>query len=322
MALNFRLIEIATAIAKLGSFSKAAEELYISQPALSQYIQRAENELGYPLFIRERGTCIPTTAGKILVQKGEFLLHCRDDLIDEMSNAASLHNEVVRLGMANGYTQRFFSSILRKMLDYNPQIHLMPVEDYTNHLIRMLWHQEVDVVLMPVPPVESGISQRLLRREELLLAVPEGHPANARAVSDGERKVIDLAQVGEYPFVIVKDAPRFTNFCNIFFREAGVSPKIIFQPDSWPACDTMVAAGMGISLVPDVTAESSKTGNHYYYLKSKYPTYRILTVSYLKEGRPSDAVEQVISQMEDMFGDELVGKQLSELEYPLSPHGR
>ena len=321
VSLQFRLIEIVSAVVRLGSFSKAAEELYISQPALSQYIQRAESELGYPLFRREKGSCAPTQAGKILAQKGDFLLHYRDDLMRDMAAAASLPSEVVRFGMANGYTQRYFSDTMLGVLEYDPQIHLVPVEDYTNRLIGMLRHREVDIVLVPLPPEVPGMARRLLRRETLLLAVPAGHPANDLAFDEKGEKYIDLAQVGSFPFVIVKDAPRFTDFCDFFFKEAGVTPNIVFQPDNWTACDTMVSAGMGLSLLPCVTAECSKNNNNYYRIKSRYPTYRILTVAYLADQPLSSTAEKVVEQIERMFGDDLVGKKLEELEYPMSIYG-
>ncbi|MDU1326219.1 MAG: LysR family transcriptional regulator [Clostridiales bacterium] len=321
MSLQFRTVEIVCAVARLGNFSKAAEELYISQPALSQYIQRAESELGYPLFVREKGNCIPTQAGKILAQRGIFLLQYRDDLLRDMAIAANMPSGVVRFGMANGYTQRYFSETIQGILQYDSQIHLVPVENYTNRLVSMMHRHEVDIILAPVPPEIPGTCQRPLRRETLLLAVPDGHPANKLAVHQNGEMYIDLAQAAKYPFVMVKDAPRFTDFCEFFFKEAGVSPMVIFQPDNWTACDLMVAAGVGLSLLPVVTAECSKSNNHYYRIKTRYPDYRILTISYLKDRPLTDTMKRVVTQLERMFGDDLVGKKLEELDYPLSIYG-
>ena len=318
MSLQFRIIEIVCAVARLGSFSKAAEELYISQPALSQYIQRAESELGYPLFVREKGSCTPTQAGKILAQKGGFLLQYRDDLLRDMAVAASLPSDVVRFGMANGYTQRYFSDTIQGILEYDPHIHLVPVEDYTNHLIGMMHRHEVDIILAPIPPKIPGMCSRLLRRETLFMAVPDGHPANDLAVCENGEMYIDLVEAVKYPFVMVKDAARFTDFCDFFFKEAGVSPTVVFQPDNWTACDLMVAAGVGLSLLPIVTAESSQNSNHYYRVKTRYPDYRILTISYLEDQPLTDTMKRVVKQIERMFGDDLVGKKLEDLDYPLS----
>lgn len=320
MSLQFRLIEIVSTIVRLGSFSKAAEELYISQPALSQYIQRAEFELGYPLFVRDKGRCSPTEAGRILAQKGQHLLNYRDDLIRDMAAATALRSETVRLGMANGYTRNYLSDTIEAIYQHNPQIHIVPVEDYTVKLIEMLRDRKVDIILCPLPPVVPGAISRPLRREEMYLTIPKERFSDDFFVKENGETLADLSRMADVPFVLVKDAPRFSDFFSQFFREAGITPNIVFTPDNWDTCDAMASANVGATLVPDIWMKRSHNGNQYYRLKSRHLTYRIMTITYLQEQTLSDAGRQVIAQMEQVFGDDLAGQPLEDLNYPMEIH--
>ena len=317
MSLQFRLIEIVSTIVRLGSFSKAAEELYISQPALSQYIQRAEYELGYPLFIRDKGRCSPTEAGRILAQKGRLLLNYRDDLIRDMASAAAQRSETVRLGMANGYTRNYLSATIEAVYQHNPQIHIVPVEDYTVKLIEMLWDRKVDIILCPLPPEVPGAVSRPLRREELYFTIPPERLQDGFLVIENGEMLADLSKMADVPFVLVKDAPRVSDVFDLFFREAGISPNIVFAPDNWETCDSMASANVGATLVPDIWVKNSRNGNRYYRIKSRRRTYRIMTITYLQEQTLSDAGRQVIAQMERVFWDDLAGRRLEELDDPI-----
>lgn len=321
MSLQFRLIEIMCTIVRLGSFSKASEELYISQPALSQYIQRAEHELGYPLFIRDKGRCSPTEPGKILAKKGSLILSYRDELLRDMSAAAAQRSETVRLGMANGYTRNYLSDTIEAVYQSDPQIHIVPVEEHTVKLIEMLREHRVDLILCPLPPEIPGAVSRPLRREEMYVTIPKDCVSHEFFVDENGEMLVDLSKMADVPFVLVKDAPRFSDFCDQFFREAGISPKIVFAPDNWDTCDAMTSANVGATIVPDIEMKNSHNGNQYYRIKSQYPTYRIMTITYLQDQSLSEAGREVIAQIERVFGDDLAGRSLDELGYPMEAHG-
>ena len=87
--MQLRDIQYVVTIADMQSFSKAAEALYISQPALSQYIKRIENELSFSLYERHNGKCVLTPPGEILLQKGSDILSQFDTMIEEMKTCAN-----------------------------------------------------------------------------------------------------------------------------------------------------------------------------------------------------------------------------------------
>lgn len=319
MSIQFRLIEIMLAIKKNGCLSKAAEELYISQPALTQYIQRAESELGYPLLIRDKRTCSFTPPGQVLVERGAVFLKYRDELLRDMNAANEKDHNTIRLGMANGYTRTYLSALLTELSISAPDVHVIPYEEYTLRMVEQLHTGELDMILMPIPPKDPSLSSCLIRKEHILAAVNPTCPANHYAFVEDGKKMINLVSLKTMPFINLKGASLFTNFYNIFFQEAGYEPNAIFSADNWITCDDMVNANMGFTLVPDSIASSSKNSNCYYHIKSAYPTYRFVTLSYLSGTPLSPAKKQTIACMERIFGDSFAGADPEQIDYPFLP---
>ena len=92
--IDLKTIHYIKAIAEEGSFQKAAASLYISQPALSQYIKRIENELSFPLYERQNSKCVLTPPGEILLQKGSDILSQFDTIIEEMKICANSQKKI------------------------------------------------------------------------------------------------------------------------------------------------------------------------------------------------------------------------------------
>ena len=122
-------IEIKTilymlAIEEEGGFQKAADALYISQPALSQYIRRVEEDLSFPLYEREKGRCTPTKAGAILLEQGRKLMRCYGLMLEDMKAAA--HVRDIHIGWPTGYSIRYFTELVSTMHErYMIQVHFL-----------------------------------------------------------------------------------------------------------------------------------------------------------------------------------------------------
>lgn len=318
MSIQFRLIEIMLAIERTGCLSKAAQELYISQPALTQYIQRAENELGYPLLIRDKRSCSLTPAGRILAERGKLFLRYREEMLRDMRKANEKIDNTVRFGMANGYTRTYLSPIVNELSITSPDVHLIPFEGYTLPMIEQVLTGKLDMILLPLPPKFSKLASHMFRRENILVAVNPDCEANKSAFREGKKNMIELASLKNVPYIGLKNAPLFTNFCDVFFREAGYEPNTIFNADNWNTCNDMVSADMGFTLLPDSVMADSKSDNCYYHIKSQYPNYRLMTISYSLDRQLSIAEEQIIECVERIFGDSLIETTVEELQYPFS----
>ena len=97
--MTFKTIEYMLAILEEGGFSRAAQRLYISQPALSQAIRKAEEEIGTPLFVRDTRSIHLTAAGELLVREGRELIKQRDDLVHHLAGMSSSQRETIRFGI-------------------------------------------------------------------------------------------------------------------------------------------------------------------------------------------------------------------------------
>jgi molybdate transport repressor ModE-like protein len=117
--IELKTLKIMLTIEQQGSFSKAAKKLYISQPALTQYIKRVESSLSFPLYNRENGKCIPTEPAKILLKEGKVLLEQYDSMLRKVQNIANSNTTNIHLGWPVGYTLHYLNSIMSSVSQLN-----------------------------------------------------------------------------------------------------------------------------------------------------------------------------------------------------------
>lgn len=121
-----------------GSFSKAAQALYLTQPALSIAIQKVEAEIGMPLFIRDKKPLELTDAGKVYIEKVKQIMHLESELSKELSDLSSLNIGSLVLGGTHYLNSYILPPVLTTFQKQYPGVHLELVEASSNELIEML----------------------------------------------------------------------------------------------------------------------------------------------------------------------------------------
>lgn len=300
--IELRTIRIMLAIEQAGSFAKASELLYISQPALTQYIQRIEAQLSYPLYKRQKGKCIPTEAGKILLTEGKTLLDQYVDMTRKMENVAKPTNKTIKFGWPAGYTLQYLQKITSDEAEFNlPSINI--TEDSVENLTQQLLDKKLDFLLLPALYSHPNLVYETIRHEEFYLAVPENHVANSLIDEDENSKFATLSKFKDMPFISVA-ATAYKEFLSPIFHEAGFRPNNIFVCNNWDSSNSLVETGLGLSIVPYWFSEKQNNKVNYYHIKSKFPTYRIFAFAYNKTHKPSKEVEFFIKYFKENFGDE------------------
>ena len=105
--MDFKALECIVAISEGKSITQAAKNLFISQPALSQYMARVEQELGMPVFIKTGNSIALTSAGEFLAREGKSLLKARDDMLTQLSSLSSERAETLRIGISPFYSKYY-----------------------------------------------------------------------------------------------------------------------------------------------------------------------------------------------------------------------
>lgn len=235
------------AVAKNQHVTRAAEELHISQPSLTQSIRSLESELGVELFRKSGRRIALTEFGQFLKLKLDVLLPEFDKIPSEIEQLKNKVNKTVKLNILAAS-----SFVINAIVDYRKQQPDVIFDFEQNDM-----NNDCDLVIT-TNGLNSNSSKNYLKRcikeERIYLAVPK----NSSYASNG---VIDLRDVKDESFVMLSHSRLFGVICNKFCSIAGFSPKILFESDSPIAVQNIISTGTGIAFWPEYSWGKVKNKN-------------------------------------------------------------
>ena len=143
--MTFKIIEYVIAVSEEGSFSRAAQRLFISQPALSQSIRKAEIALGAEFFVRDTHAVRLTAAGELLVREGRELLRQREDLKLRLAGLSAARHDYIRLGISPFYSKYYLPAVLPYFSRHFPSVHLEITEEISVKLEQQVIDGKLDL---------------------------------------------------------------------------------------------------------------------------------------------------------------------------------
>ena len=273
------------AVAETGSFSRAAERCQIAQPSLSQQVLKLEEELGAKLFDRLGRGIRLTESGRAFLPQARTILHQVDAA---RASVASNHTDVrgsVTLGAIPTIAPYLIPPYTAAFTKRFPDARLRIVEETTPVLIEGLRDLSIDFALLALPLRQKDLELQPIRTEPLLVAVPEKHPL---ASNDS----LSLKALRGESLVMLRDGHCFRDLSLAICRRANVSPNITFESGQFSSILGMVAAGMGLSLVPEM-AMDRHAGCRYIRLCESRAVRTIVLASV--RGRSFNRVQQALA---------------------------
>lgn len=266
--MTFKTIEYVIAVHEVRSFSRAAQKLYISQPALSQAIAKAEKELGVEFFARDTHALRLTAAGELLVREGRELLRQRDELKTRIAGLSNARNDTIRLGISPFYSKYYLPAVLPYFSHYFPSVHLEITEEISVVLEQQVIDGTLDLCFVPLKPQNPRLTYEVIHVEEILLAVPRNSPVSAHATPSPSLPYIDLKYLENEPFIVLKSIQKFSDMSSALCAQAGFKPRVIYETLNWDTVNLLVASGIGVGFVPDVLLSRLPLdeGPQYYHL--------------------------------------------------------
>lgn len=302
--MQLRDIQYAVTIAQESSFSKAAQSLFISQPALSQSIKRLESELGVPLFIRENNSVHLTAAGKIFVSDGMEILHMSNTLRTKMADIINLRDCHLKIGISTFYSNCYLPKIIPAFQSQYPSVHLEIIEETSNVLEELASDGKIDFCMIPGPLDSKQLEAQVIYQEQILMALPSNHPLNrllTPALSSG-LPFIDLALLKDTPFIFLKKHQKFTRMGHQLCENAGFSPHIVFETGNWNTIHSLVSTGMGVGFIPEILMEMPTIGKRpVYYRIMADNTTRPYLIAYKKGAKLPAAAYNFIETVKSSF---------------------
>jgi len=284
-------LRYAVAVARTGNFSRAAEQCHVSQPSLSQQILKLEEELGERLFDRTKREARPTPHGEAFLRRAVRILEEVDAAQREAEDAKQLLTGTVTIGVIPTIAPYLLPRATALFMGRFPGVEVVIHEEPTGRLLKLLHGYEVDLAVLS-PPVDSArLEIRTLFSEDLRIALPPGHPLALKPTIlprdlDGERLII--LQEGHCL------GDQVLGFCS----RGDHRPRIRFRSAQLETLQSLVHAGMGISLVPEM-ALREPGGNAPVYRsigvgKGKAPS-RTVAAAWPRQRPPGRAAAEFLS---------------------------
>ncbi len=233
-------------VAEFSNFTRAAEAIGLSQPALSRSISRLEQELGMPLFERQTRNIALTDSGKILLGRARQILSMVDDAKAEINDDGQTGR--IRVAAIPTIAPYFLPVQLKKFHQRFPKAKVIVHEDTTENLLRKLSDGVVDVAIAAFPIDAKYLHTERLFDEELLLVMSADHPL-------ASKKSIQVKDIESLPFVLLGEAHCLSDSVVSFCKQKSFHPVSVERTSQLAMVQELVGLNHGVSLVPQMARD-------------------------------------------------------------------
>jgi LysR family hydrogen peroxide-inducible transcriptional activator len=248
-------------VAQTGNFSRAAERCSVSQPSLSQQIQKLERQLGQPLFNRLGRRAVLTDAGRMLLDRAMSVLATVDDAERRLLGAAgetATHAGRLAIGAIPTVAPYLLPRALRAFIKRCPRVELLIREDVTRELVLAVVEGELDMAIIAAATApDEHLDCEPLSCEPLLLALPPGHAL-------AKRRRVGVADLAAERFILLNEmhclGEQVLNFCHAH----ECHPRIACRSAQIATIQSLISLGQGISLLPEMARAADRSGKLVY----------------------------------------------------------
>ena len=243
--MELHTIRYVVAVANTGSFSQAAQECHVGQPALSQQVAKLERELGVPLFTRGGRGIALTEAGASFVLRGREILQLTQALESEMFRYAGVEKGTLNLGMITSLECIRFGGMLSAFCGAHGNISVNITQAGTYDLLEMLRERSLDLAFLnrPTEKLPPVLEFEKLGEDHYALALPKLHRLAGRVR-------VSLRELEGEKFIFHQQGQVAAELCLRACRQAGFEPKMVCRSADPSTGLSMVRSGLGIALLP------------------------------------------------------------------------
>jgi len=242
-------LKYIVAVAREKHFGRAAEACFVSQPTLSVAVKKLEDELEVKLFERSANEVSVTPLGEDIVRQAQSVLEQAAEIKEIAKRGKDPLAGPLRLGVIYTIGPYLLPDLVRQSIKRNPQMPLMLQENFTVKLLEMLRTGEIDCAIVAEPFPDTGLAIAPLYDEPFMVAVPSTHPlATHKTIEAEELKKETMLLLGTghcFRDHVLEVCPEFARFSS---NAEGIRKS--FEGSSLETIKHMVAAGMGVTLVP------------------------------------------------------------------------
>ena len=230
-------------IVKSGTYSAAAKQLYLSQPALSKAVKHLEEELGAKLLVQGDKRSEPTDVGRVLFERGQQLIREYNDLLGAVDEANSRNRGRLHFGIPYGLGQILFYRLTADFSRAFPEMELVVSGHGSAHIREEVLAGRLDIGATLIPPEpEPGLEATVIMRDQFFLLLPRAHLLAGR---EGVR----FAQLREEQFILLNEEFVMTRMTRQSCAMAGFAPRVKIVANRSDFIAELVADGQGIAVI-------------------------------------------------------------------------
>lgn len=247
--LDLTSLRLALACARTGSLTAAALELHLAPAAASRRVKELEAALGSAMFERHARGLRVTSAGEVMVRHGLALLQHLERLGHEVTDLREGHTRHVRLCTSTAALNQFLPPLLARFADSHPDIRVDLEEQVTTAVVASLREGRCDLGIFVEGPSVDDLSPQVFAQDELVLVLPRGHALAKHRKPIAFDTVLDQDLIGMNPGAALLQSLQSAA------EQRGLPLRLRMQVRSFDAVCHLVAAGLGISVLPRAAVE-------------------------------------------------------------------
>lgn len=271
--MELKQLRIFLAVADELHFGRAAERLHMAQPALSAQVRGLEDELGVRLFLRTTRRVSLTRAGESFLPEARATLAQAEAAAVAARTVAGEGAELLKVGGVDSATAGLLPQVVRRFRRDHPEVEIKVNEMLSAPALHALSNHHLDIAFVRVWPKDSHLAARHVLTEPIVAALPADHPLAAR-------QAVPAQEIAKEPLVIPARShrPILFDVVHDYFRSRGYEPRILQEANERHVIIAMVAAGLGVSLVPEWVTQFRRDDVVYRPLQGGGPLVEVYVV--------------------------------------------
>ena len=291
--------EYVLEVFKEKSFSKAAKNLYISQPSLSASIKRIETKISAPLFDRSSNPITPTEIGMQYIKNALEISKIEEGFLNYANDNLNILKGEIKIGGSSLFSSYILPPMITRFNKMYPHTDFKIYEDKTKNLMMMLLDGDLDIVIDNAIIVDDKIDSYFYTSETVLLAVPKDLPINDKleeyqlSFEDIKENLhikddfpcASLDSFKDEPFILLKNENDTGKKARQLFKQHKFTPNVLFELDQQATAYNISCSGLGISFVSDTLIKKTRIKDNVIFYKLNDKEIKRNIYFYVKNNR-------------------------------------
>ena len=242
ISMDFEQLKTFQLVSRFKSFSRAAEKLGVTQPAISAQVRSLENEVGARLFERDGGKVTFTAAGRLFEPFAEHCLQCHSHILAGVSELYHSPRGELSVSTSEATSLYVLPAVFAQFKKLYSRVHLSIVRSERSRTLEAVFSREVDFGIVSMPIKDPRLTIQIIHKDELRLVTAPSHPL-------ADRATVKVEEVLHYPLLMMKHG-RQREKIDQFFEARKLQPRAAMELDSSELLKRLIGVGIGIGFLP------------------------------------------------------------------------